>query len=266
MDGHLRIRWRWVWYVVGVLIAGCNSAVPTLRNPATFPTLPGYTFIPPTFTPFPRLLRTPVRVATLGGSASGLPLSTPHPLALDPPLCSETPVGSLWCSGLIRNTLSYQIEGVSVRLYLVDTQGEPLLWRDVPMARLTLWAGDESPYGALFEAVPETYSGVVAELHSAKAAQKRKDIFLLRAVVNATAPPPASDATVTVSNTGTQTAPESQVILILLNSKGQVIGYRTALLGKPLAPGESAPVSITTGAVAGIPFTMRASAEALPKR
>lgn len=261
MDGHLRRRWRWVWYVVGVLIAGCNSTIPTMRSPATLPTLPGYTLIPPTLTPIPRLVRTPVRMATLGGAPYPvLPLSTPHPLALGQPACTETPVGSLWCFGLLQNILSYRVEGVSVRIYLVDSEGNGLVWLDTPIARLSLWPGEESPYGGLFETIPNHYVGAVAELYAAKAATEPEGSFRLPITIENTS---QNDAALKIWNATEKTAPESRIILTLLNPRGQVVGYRIGLLGHPLEPGENSLLTLPTGAVEGMGFTLRVSAESV---
>lgn len=261
MDVHLRRRWRWVWYVVGVLLAGCNNAVPAMPNPTLPATLPGYTLVPPTLTPLPRLLRTPAQIATLGGVPGARPpRATPLPLALDPPFCTETLVGSLWCLGLIHNTLGTHIESVNVRVWLVDTKGNGLSRIDTPIARLSLWSGEESPYGALFQTIPEAYIGAIAELYSAKPATERPDKFQMQVSVESTT---ATMATLKIANPASQVAPESRVTLTFLNAHGQVAGYRVGVLGRQLAPGATALLTLDTGLVAGTSYTIRASAESM---
>ncbi len=160
-----RVAWRWLWCWLSVMAAGCgqnNTLTPiTVSVP---PTLLGYTHIPPTLTPMLRVLRTPSLAATVARMATVL---TPQPLTLDPPTCHETSVGSLWCFGLVRNTLSAAVESISLRVYLVTADGTALVQGDCLLARQLLRPGDSAPYAVLFNSVPSGIAGAVAVLLSA---------------------------------------------------------------------------------------------------
>lgn len=247
MDGGLRVVWRWVWCVIGVLVAGCNGGSASSGVPVSpLPTLRGYSLLP-LFTPSPvsRLLRTPSRAISATGSA----LATPQPILIVQPTCYETPGGALWCLGLIRNLLSYPVAGVTLRLTLVDSAGNTLLSGVVASARLWLPPGEESPFGLLFERVPEQFAGVVAELESAKqlSAESRPWIALR------VAPGVWQDGqlTVTVVNPVAVSVSQVRVIVTLLDRTGAVVGYRVALLSDELAPGQKDTVQLNSFSMSG---------------
>lgn len=159
-------RMVWLWWWLGVLVAGCGQAVlpsPTSQSgPLLSLTLPGTS----TSTPILRLLRTPtVRITNLAPVTMAVP--TPVPLSANPPACYETPVGSLWCLGLVRNSLTITLERVIVRVYLVNSEGSALIEKETPIALRLLAPGEASPYGVLFDAVPEGNVGPLAAVVSA---------------------------------------------------------------------------------------------------
>lgn len=159
-------RMMWLWWWLGVFVAGCGQAAFSGSTPQPAPlltlTLPGTS----TPTPTLRLLRTPaVRITNLAPLTRAVP--TPVPLAAKPPTCYETPVGSLRCLGLVRNSLSITLERVVVRVYLVNNEGTALAEKETPIALRLLAPGEASPYGVLFDAVPEGNAGPLAVVVSA---------------------------------------------------------------------------------------------------
>lgn|GEM_PF-831744 len=168
-----RIAWRWLWCWLSVLAAGCGQRTPIDLSPLPAPTLLGYTRIPPTLTPILRILRTPS--PSMAASHTGLSLTpqlTPQPLTLDPPSCYETPVGSLWCLGLVRNLLPITVESVMVRVYLVALDGSALAQRDGLIARPLIRPNESAPYGVLFDHPPAVIAGSVVELLNATRATR----------------------------------------------------------------------------------------------
>jgi hypothetical protein len=123
----------------------------------------------PTSTPILRLLRTPTLRATNMASLT-LIAPTALPILPDVPTCYETPVGSLWCLGLIRNSLTVPITEIIIRVYLVRADGTALADGQTFTARKTLAPGEFSPYGVLFSSTPEGFAGPVATLISARQA------------------------------------------------------------------------------------------------
>src|SRR5687768_13276033 len=128
-----RARFVWLWYWVGMLVVGCasNAVVSPTPRSATL-TLLGWTLTPATPTPRLRPFRTPTPHLTLPF------MPTPLPLTVGSPDCYETPVGSLWCFGLVHNTLLVPLEGIIIRVYLVDQEGHLLAEAEAACARTLL--------------------------------------------------------------------------------------------------------------------------------
>src|SRR5579863_7706213 len=153
-----------------------------MTSPPALATLPGYTRVPPTWTPVLRIRRT---ITPIGGpsatliTANVLPSGTPFVLTLDVPTCSETPVGSLWCVGLVWNTLTVPVSGVVIRVSLVTTDGTALAQQDVLAVRPVIRAGEWSPYGTLFSVPPVGIAGPVAELIRSEAMPQADSTVML---------------------------------------------------------------------------------------
>jgi hypothetical protein len=152
-------RAMWLWWWLGILVAGCNAvAVPNPTSHTATLILLGFTPTPATPVPTPRLLRTPVPT-----SVSLITLApTPPRILTTNPVCYETAVGSLLCLGQIQNSLTVPLEQMVIRIYLVSADGVGLTEHDVAAARNFLMPGNQSPYGALFESIPEGTAGAVA--------------------------------------------------------------------------------------------------------
>jgi hypothetical protein len=240
-----RVVWWWWW--LGVLVAGCSQTI--VSNPTSpAPTLTLLRFTPQwvTPTPTPRLLRTP----TLRTTSVMMMTLAPTPLALPVPApnCYETPVGGLWCLGLVRNGLIVPIEQVIIRIYLVSADGTALAERDAPTALAVLPPGEMSPYGVLFDRIPEGSTGPVAMLISASKAnvpggnmpvlqvqdlrgENRDSVFYLTGVL---------------VNTGAVTADQLRLVVTLLDSGGRVTGFRQLRWppNQALLPGEQLSFSL----------------------
>ncbi|MEP7288397.1 MAG: hypothetical protein ABI947_21815 [Chloroflexota bacterium] len=144
-------------------MAGCGQIVTTTATRT--PTL--LSLAHPTITPTAmlRLIRTPTLYSTYSTALALAPTVLPLPLL--PPKCYETPVGSLWCFGLIRNTQDKPIGQIMVRVYLVSSDGSALVEKQVASARASLAPGEFTPYGVLFDSQPAGSVGPVVMLISA---------------------------------------------------------------------------------------------------
>jgi hypothetical protein len=129
-----------------VLVASCSQTL--FSNPgAQTATLALFrlTPIPATPTLALRLLRTPTLIATRNLTRTASP--TPLPLPVLTPDCYETPVGGMWCLGVITNRLRMPVEQVAVQVYLVTPDGTALAVREGRLAHDVLWPGQSAPYG-----------------------------------------------------------------------------------------------------------------------
>ncbi|MCC7452158.1 MAG: hypothetical protein IT324_32445 [Anaerolineae bacterium] len=218
----------WWWWWLGVLVAGCSQhALPGLPSQAPTPSLLSFTQTLATPTPILRLLRTPpLRLTGIGTIArTAAPLPTPLPVMVNPPHCYETPAGSLWCLGLVRNNLTIAVQQIIIRVYLVNAEGTALAELDAMPARLMLAPGETSPYGVLFHAIPGESLGPVAVLVSAYEADKFYQSLDVRDVKSQ----PHNSGfriTGTVLNTTSGTIREPSLVITLFDSAGQVTGFR----------------------------------------
>lgn len=239
MTERERIAWRWVWCWLSVLTAGCGLHTPIDLSPLPPPTLLGYTRIPPTLTPVWRILRTPSPVVV--ASRVGPPM-TPQPLTLDPPSCYETPVGSLWCLGVVRNLLPVTVEGVMLRVYLVALDGTALAHSDGSIARPVMRPNEFAPYGVLFEHPPAAVVGPVTELLNTTVATDSR--WTLLHIQQACGDWEASGFHVgaQIANASTMAVKPSAVVT-LFDANGRVLGFRQFTADGMLNAGRS--ISLT---------------------
>jgi hypothetical protein len=185
------------------------------------------------------LLRTPPFMATRTLTRTAAP--TPLPLPVTAPDCYETPVGGLWCLGVITNRLRMPIEQVYVQVYLVTSDGTALAVQGGRLAHDVLWPGQSAPYSVYFERTPEGVAGPVAMLASVARAEVEARVPI--EVRTLSVQQEASDTRVRVSGTLTnvieQTVSGLAVTVTLFDERGRVLGYRTQRWpgGQSLLPG-----------------------------
>ncbi|HVO42387.1 MAG TPA: hypothetical protein VMT34_07180 [Aggregatilineales bacterium] len=236
-------RLGWFWCCLGVLIAGCSSSATAATST---PFLFQVTWIPATATPILKLLRAPTLnatnkvIATLGPTLAALPVTSPD--------CYETPVGTLWCLGLFRNTLNLPIESVRVQVYLVTSDGLALAQRDAMVARRLLMPGETSPYGILFDTIPAGTAGPVAVVRDFTA---NPDTRLAALEVDGTSFDQRESVVQVngwLANPHTSPVNDMSITVTLFDAKNRVTGYRQFQLTAPgtaLKPGANMPFSIT---------------------
>jgi len=238
----------WWWWWLGVLVAGCSQhALPGLPSQAPTPSLLSFTQALATPTPILRLLRTPTLrltgIGTIARTASPLPM--PLPVMVNPPRCYETPAGSLWCLGLARNNLTVAVQQIIIRIYLVNAEGTALTELDATTARLMLAPGETSPYGVLFNRIPDGSLGPVAVLISASQADKFYQSLDARDVKSQ----PYNSGyrvTGTLMNTTSGTIRQPSLVITLFDAAGQVTGFRQWRWpdNQTLKPGASLPFDV----------------------
>jgi hypothetical protein len=168
-------------------------------------------------------------------------------MSLAPPNCYETPVGSLWCLGLIRNEQTFPVEQVVIRVYLVRADGTAIAAKDAAAARVTLPPQSTSPYGVLFEAVPDGV-GPVAVLISANQRLDWTEGALPVQVrdIQSSDRDGGYHVTGTLVNTTNTALQQLSVIVTLFDGQGRVTGYRQSRLppNQSLAPGDKIPFAV----------------------
>src|SRR5262249_7920378 len=189
-------------------------------------TLLGLTRLPDTPTPPLRLLRTATQSATTMAAMTIAP--TPLNLAIGSPDCYETPVGGLWCLGMIRNDLPMPIEQVIVRVYLVTADGTALAQQETSIARSALPPGAVSPYGVLFDRVPTNSAGPVVTLISAIEAYNLGSRLIPISVENVQTDldNPAFHVTGNLTNRASMPIRDLNLIITLFDAAGRVTGFR----------------------------------------
>jgi hypothetical protein len=225
-NGH--VVWLWCW--LGVLVAGCSSAVVATSNPATLTLL---TLPAPTL----ELLRST--------SAVILTLSPAAPLGVPEPNCYETPVGSLWCLGLIRNDMLHPIEQIAIKVILLREDGSIIEERLTPTARAVLMPGEYAPYGVLFERGAASSIGATAVL--TRAVEITDPARIPNIVVRGVETRIESSiyhVTGEVVNLGTRPVLDVQLVATLFDEQDQVTGFRQLHMGLTLAPGEATPFAM----------------------
>lgn len=264
MQGRVRFVWLWCW--LGALVVGCNSNASAEATPrmATF-ALWGWTLTPPTPTPRLRMLRTPTMRATLARLTL---MPAPAALILTPPTCHETPSGSLWCVGLIKNPLFVPVDHIAIDVSLLDAAGHVVVNAAATGSRSLLMPNEEAPYDALFVPVPESVVGGVATLIGATEATNSAIVALeVRDVQHERIDVRTPFRPVTVSGTVVNAAREATfdilVVVTLLDVQGEVSGFRQFRLAtaQPLPSGESLPFSVRVIPSSRIPSTVNVSAE-----
>lgn len=214
-------------------------------------------------TPILRLRRTPTFSASTLLAITLAP--TPIPLPVSTPDCYETPVGGMWCLGLLRNLLSEPIEDVIVRVYLVSADGLPLAYRETHTAHYRLNPGQESPIGVLFERIPTGAAGPVAVVVAARPAKSDRVALMVHDVLT-NAEGVLFRVQGLIINTEGQQVGQVRLVVVLRDDAGRVTGFRQLLIpsDQVLLPQQHREFALSV--VAHAPGTSRVEASAEGQR
>lgn len=86
------------------------------------------------------------------------PTPTPLPVVIENLSFHETPVGSLWCLGEVRNLAGMDVEYVQVQVSLYDSANVVLATATAFTALDIIPAGETSPFAVLFARPPTSYA------------------------------------------------------------------------------------------------------------
>jgi hypothetical protein len=178
-------------------------------------------------------------------------MPAPATLILTPPRCHETPSGSLWCVGLVKNPLRVPVDHIAIQVSLLDQAGNIILEAAATCARSLLMPNEEAPYDALFVPAPESVVGGMATLVGAAEATNSATVALeVRDVQHKHDDDHASFSRVKVSGTVVNPAAEATfdilLVVTLFDTQGQVSGFRQFRLtaARSLPSGGSLPFSV----------------------
>lgn len=216
----------------------------------------------------PRGLQVGQQILVPSGVTPSPTLKAIPPLVVDAPTCSITLVNSLICLGLVHNTQAYPVGNIRIRLQLIDAQQQVAAEKYTSIDQTVLLPGQSAPFAALFQAAPLTdHYHTVAVVESALANPANHQ-HLLMLIVEDESHQFASghfDFSATLYNPTTQVTAPVRLILTLLDSNQQVIGYRYAVTAVGLAPGERLPVAVRAVVpTRQAPASYRFTYEALP--
>jgi hypothetical protein len=250
-----RWGWRWLFCWLSVLVTACaqlTSPTPVPKTPNRTPSLQGFTphaTAPPTQPVRPAYTATP-----LGGTATRLVSEDLLAMTrLGLPTCYESSVQTLICLGWVQNIGDEPLINVSIQVYLLTPQGQPLAIVETAPALSLLSPGKGSPYRAIFAQASIEDWAVYAEVSALQSA----------AVLTAL---PALDLPLVNLETtwnGTQYQIKGQVlnnqpvrlrsirvVVTFRDEQGRVTGYRV----QDLSPGAE---GSTAFSIKGAPLTHR---------
>ncbi len=157
--------------------------------------------------------------------------ATPFPLELGTPRCYPQLGGSAWCVSQLHNPGGAPVESVLVEISVTDSQGKALALQQVtpPLARLA--PGSTLPVGLRVEGLSAgTLRAEVRLVRAVALAQSTEDTPSIE-VMQATSAPLEDGLEVRVR---ARVAPQAsgpatavRALLVLYNSQGQVVGWRT---------------------------------------
>ena len=187
------------------------------------------------------------------GSAISALLPTPTPVAVEtlPVRCFPSPTGATWCITQIHNTTGLPLEGVSLMLSLVDSDGEVLDQISVYSPLDIIPDEGVMPFVVLLEQTPEDFAGAYSRVLGAVPAQNL-DTRYPGLLVQEESLIIASDGSYAIWSGSVQiqtNLPEGtgalRAMLIAYDDSGRVVGYRLYEGEIGIEAGSQAEVEIT---------------------
>lgn len=178
----------------------------------------------------------------------GQTLIIPAPLALivPPPTCYENRSGSLLCLGRVENPLDFPVENVAVEVRLLRADESLAISQRATVEQISIPAGGFAPYQTTFHTDEDDFSRADAHLLTAISGDPQRFVMLLIEDVAGEASEGRVLVRAVIYNPGEQNAELLRVFVTLLDSVGQVIGYRVVPFdaGTTLDAGENLPLEI----------------------
>ncbi|MDY7039813.1 MAG: FxLYD domain-containing protein [Chloroflexota bacterium] len=172
------------------------------------------------------------------------PTPTPLPMAVENLNFHETPVGSLWCLGEVRNLAGMDVEYVQVQVSLYDADNTVLDTATAFTVLDIIPAGETSPFAVLFAQPPTAYATYQVLPLSAEPSTYLGSRYRDLDVVEHEGQAQGRLFTVSgrVRNIGDEQAIGVEVVITAYDSHDRVVAMREVeVQGNVLAPGDSAP-------------------------
>lgn len=175
-----------------------------------------------------------------------VPTPTPLPVIVEQPTCYETRVGTILCLGQVENDLDSAVERVSLNVRLLHSDGATWVEQVATVEQGVIRPQEAAPYRAQFDAEWAQYSGAIAELLSADAAENYEARFAILSIEDDQGHMENGRYIVSaVINNADETAVlRVRAIVTLLDEADRVIGYRIVSLSDPLPAGARLPLRI----------------------
>jgi len=157
-----------------------------------------------------------------------LPTPTPLPLSTAGVALYDTPVGGMWCMGVVLNTTAGPVTNLQVKVTLTALDGTPLVSTRVLAAADYLLPEARAPFSVLFGNPPNGVADVTVELVRGEMLSPITQSFvpLQVVVVEGSISGPQYRVRGTLLNDGAQTVTRVSVVATIYNEDGNVVGYR----------------------------------------
>lgn len=168
----------------------------------------------------------------------------PQPVQPAPPDCYPNQPDTFLCLGVVKNTLAFPVQRVTLEVALVNRDGSVSISQIVSTALSVITAGDSAPYHATFplDAVDEQVQSVRVTLLSAEPAAPPRSVLTAREI-GSEQQNGHYTLQLEISNNGPREAYAVRVVAYVIGPDAQVLGYRISEVGT-LARGDSKSVTM----------------------
>lgn len=176
------------------------------------------------------------------------PTPTPLPVSIEHLGFHETPVGSLWCLGEVRNLAGVDIEYVQVQVSLYDSANTLLSTATAFTALDIIPAGGTAPFAALFAQPPTAYAAYQVIALSAEPSTYQGSRYRDLEVSEHAGQTQGRQFIVNgrVRNIGEERATDIEVVITAYDDQDRVVAVREVeVQTSVLAPGASAAFTVS---------------------
>lgn len=192
----------------------------------------------------------------------GRPAAAPAELVVVALRLLETPVGSWWVLGEVRNVGDRPAENVQVEVFPTTAEGEALPAVRMWAATAVIAPGEQAPFGALVPAwptPPQSASAVAGGTLVGDLGQRYLDFVVTVTAVRRDGLLLSLEGL--VQNSGSQTAEGVALTVTLRDEQGLTVGYNRIVLPDQIAPQDRRPFVLQTVAPGGEPAAYHLTAQ-----
>ncbi|MBL8163963.1 MAG: LysM peptidoglycan-binding domain-containing protein [Anaerolineae bacterium] len=183
--------------------------------------------------------------------ASGQPIlatAVPTGLQLGQPTCYPTPTNTVLCLGLVHNSSTQPVSRVNLRVRLLRADGSLLADGETGLEQAVIPAESSAPYHAQFAAQWRDYSAAWVVLRSADVMTMDDWVVLLLEREDVRHEADRYTVAALLRNTNPYPARVRRAVLTVLDSSGNVAGYRVLPLEQHVAAGEALALQLSAQA------------------